>query len=118
MNIETLNLYELYFQKQERNIFLSELYEHHCRFCSPLKVELKDQECKTDVTKIILEYLNHCRLVSALSWSKMKYFFKSVRMSGFLDSSIVGKWKIEKWEEKDIYILYQVSNDNSCIYYI
>ena len=117
MDVETLDLYQLYFKKQKRKIFLSELYEHYCCFCSPLNVEFKTFECKTDIAKIILEYLNHCRLVSGLCWSKMKYFFKSVRISGFLDENINGKWKIEKWEEKDVYILYQVSNDNSCIYY-
>ena len=90
--------------------------KHHCRFCSPLTLEFKDEECKTEVAKIILEYLTHCRLVTSFCWSKMKYFFKSLRISGFLDSSIIGKWKIEKWEEKDVYILYQVSDDN-CIYY-
>ena len=117
MNIETLELHELYFKSRQRKIFLSELYEHHCRFCSPLNVELKEFEFKADVTKIILEYLNHCRLFFCSCWSKMKYFFKSVKISGFLDSSVIGKWKIEKWEEKDVYILYQVSNNNKCIYY-
>ena len=117
MDVETVDLYECYFKKQERKIFLSELYEHHCRFCSPLTLEFKDEECKTEVAKIILEYLTHCRLVTSFCWSKMKYFFNSLRISGFLDSSIIGKWKIEKWEEKDIYILYQVSKDNKCIYY-
>ena len=119
MDVETLDLYECYFKNRQYKIFLSELYEHHCRFCrfcSPLNVEFKEEEYKTEVAKIILEYLNHCRLVSSLCWSKMKYFFKSIRLSGFLDSNIVGKWKIEKWEEKDVYILYQVS-DNNCIYY-
>ena len=114
MNVETLNLYELYFKNSERKVFLSELIEHYCRFCLP-QVDFKAEECKTDVAKIIVEYLSHSKLVSSLSWSKMKYFFKSVRISGFLDSSIVGKWKIEKWEEKDVYILYQASNDNNCI---
>ena len=116
MDIETIELFECYFKKEHPKIFLSELWQHHCRFCSPLNVEFKEEECKTNVTKIILEYLTHCRLFSSFGWSKMKYFFKSLRISGFLNSSIVGKWKMEKWEEKDIYILYQVSNDK-CIYY-
>ena len=117
MDIETLDLYECYFKKQQQQhkMFLSELYEHHCRFCSPLNLEFKE-ECKTEVAKIILEYLTHCRLF-CLCWSKMKYFFKSIRISGFLDSNVVGKWKIDKWEEKDVYILYQIS-DNNCIYYL
>ena len=116
MEVETLDLYECYFKKQQRKIFLSELYEHHCRFCWPLTLEFKKEESKTEVAKVILEYLIHCRLVSSFCWSKMKYFFKSIRISGFLDSNIVGNWKIEKWEEKDVYILYQVSDDD-CIYY-
>ena len=88
-----------------------------CRFCSLLTLKFEKKECKTEVAKIILEYLTHCRVFSSFCWCKMKYFFKSVRMSGFLNNSIVGEWKIEKWEEKDVYILYQVSKDNSCIYY-
>lgn len=116
MEQETFDLYELYFKNQQPKIFLPELYEHHCRFCSPLNVEFKILECKTDVAKIIFEYLNHCRLFSALRWDKMKYFFKSVKISGFLDKNVIGKWQLEKWEEKDVYILCQVS-DNKCIYY-
>ena len=46
MDVETVDLYECYFKKQERKIFLSELYEHHCRFCSPLTLVFKMKNVK------------------------------------------------------------------------
>lgn len=117
MNVETLSLYELYFRKHKKDIFMHELLEHHCSFCS-LEVNTKVLHCKTDVAKVILEYLNHSRLVTSPSWKKMKYFFKSVTISGFFDDNILGKWKMVKWEEKDIYILCQLTDDDkNCIYF-
>ena len=118
MDVETLNLYELYFRNPDsRKIFLDELQEHHCCFCWP-EVDTKVMHCKTDVAKIVLEYLNHSRLVSSPSWKKIKYFFKSVRISGFFDNDVVGKWKMVKWEEKQVYILcHFTGDDKSCVYF-
>ena len=118
MNVEVLNLYEAYFRNSDNyKIFVDELQEHHCRFCWPEKLS-KVKHCKTDMNKIILEYLDHLKLISSPSWKKIKYFFKSVRISGFLNDNYVGKWKMVRWEEKDIYILCHFTDDDkSCIYF-
>ena len=117
MNTEIFELYELYFKNIDNHkIFLDDLEKHHCCFCCPEKV-LKIYHSKTDMNKIILQYLEHLKLISCPSWEKAKYFFKSVRISGFNDSCI-GKWKIEKWEEKDVYILcYFVDGEDKCTYF-
>ena len=104
MNEEILTLYETYFQNMDnRKIFINELMSHHCRFCYPEQT-IKLKHCKTDMSKIILEYLNHLKLMSC-SWEKVKYFLKSIRICGFLSENVLGKWTMIKWLEKDVYIL-------------
>ena len=108
MNEEILTLYEAYFQNVDNHkIFIDELPFHHCCFCSPEKT-IKVKHCKTDMVKIILEYLNHLKLISCPSWEKVKYFFKSITISGFLADNCLGKWTMIKWQEKDIYILCRI----------
>ena len=105
MNKEILTLYETYFQSADNNfrIFVDELASHHCSFCLPEKA-VKIKHCKTDMIKIILEYLNHLKLMS-YPWKKLKYFFKSIEITGFLTENCLGKWTMKKWLEKDTYIL-------------
>ena len=104
-----MTLYEAYFRSANNcKIFIDDLQFHDCRFCWPeekLKMKHVLKHCKTDMVKIILEYLNHLKLISCPPWEKLKYFFKSIRISGFLADDCVGKWCILKWVEKDIYIL-------------
>ena len=108
MNEEILTLYEAYFQNVDNHkIFIDELPFHHCCFCSSEKT-VKVKHCKTDMVKIILEYLNHLKLISCPSWEKVKYFFKSITISGFLADNCLGKWTMIKWEEKDTYILCRI----------
>ena len=74
MNEEIITLYEAYFQNVDNHkIFISEVLDHNCRFCSPEGV-FKVKHCKTDMTKLILEYLNHLKLISCSTWEKVKYF--------------------------------------------
>ena len=111
MNEETLILYESYFKNVHNyKIFIDELPFHHCSFCWPEEI-IKVKYCKTNMNKIILEYLNHLKLMS-YPWEKVKYFLKSIRISGFLANNCVGKWMMIKWQEKDIYIFYVVLNNN------
>ena len=119
MNEEILTLYESYFQNRDNHkIFLEDLQDHHCSFCWPEEVT-KVKHCKVDVNKLILQYLNHIKLISTIPWENVKYFFKSVRISGFLDEETLGKWKFVKWEEKNIYILCRfTANEENCIYFI
>ena len=111
MNEEILTLYEAYFRNADNHkIFIQDLQCHHCCFCedTTLKVKHCSKYSKTDMTKIILEYLNHLKLISCPSWEKVKYFFRSIRISGFLADDCVGKWMMIKWLEKDIYILCRI----------
>ena len=118
MNKEILTLYEAYFRNRDNfKIFLEDLQLHHCVFCRGEEIT-QVKHCKTNVNKIILQYLNHLKLISCSSWEKVKYFFKSVRISGFLDDNCIGKWKLVKWQEKDIYILCHFSDDEKeCVYF-
>ena len=108
MNIETVTLYEAYFQNPDNHkIFIWEVACHHCRFCSTEEIIIKVYYCKKDILKIILEYLNHLKLMS-YSWEKVKYFFKSIKISGFLVNDFVAKWTMLKWIEKDTFILCSI----------
>ena len=107
MNEEIITLYETYFQNVDnRKLFINEIPFHNCCFCSSEKI-LIIKHCKTDMKKYILMYLNHLKLISCLSWEKVKYFLKSIRISGFLANDCIGKWTMMKWEEKNIYILFR-----------
>ena len=119
MNDEILTLYENYFRNPDNHkIFLEDLQDHHCLFCWPEQI-CKVKHCKVDVNKLILQYLNHVKLISTIPWDNIKYFFKSVRISGFLDEETLGKWKFINWEEKNVYILCRFTDDEQkCIYYI
>ena len=109
MNEEILTLYESYFQNRYNyKIFIGELPFHHCRFCSSEEIIINVYYCKTDMSKIILEYLNHLKLVSGMSWEKIKYFFKSIRISGFLSNTYTAKWTMLKWQDKDIFIVCSI----------
>ena len=104
MNEEILTLYEAYFRNADNHkIFIDNLQSHHCCFCWPEET-VRVKHCKTDMIKIILEYLIHLKLISCPSWEKVKYFLKSIRISGFLEDDCIGKWTMIKWLEKDIYI--------------
>ena len=118
MNVEIFELYELYFKNiNNHKIFLDDLEKHHCCFCWSGK-KLKLYYSKTDVNKIILQYLDHLKLIISPSWEKVKYFFKSVEISGFLSDNNVGWWKLEKWTEKDTYILcYFQDETDKCTYF-
>ena len=114
MNQEILTLYESYFKNPDNyKLLLDDLQLHHCRFCWPqeekLKVKNCVKHCKTDMNNIILEYLNHLKLISCPPWEKVKYFIRSIRISGFLSEDCVGKWMMVKWLEKDIYILCRIA---------
>ena len=109
MNVEILTLYESYFRNADNfKIFIGELPFHHCRFCSSEEIIIKVYYCKSDILKIVLEYLNHLKLISYPSWDKIRYFFKSIRISGFLVDDFVAKWTMLKWREKDIFILCSI----------
>ena len=118
MNEEILTIYESYFRNGDNyKIFLKDLQFHHCCFCWSEEF-IKVKHCKPDMNKIILQYLNHLKLISCPSWEKVKYFFKSIKISGFLNDNCVGKWKMVKWLEKDIYILcYFRDDDEKCVYF-
>ena len=105
MNIETLALYEAYFQNQDNHkINICEIACHHCRFCSTEEIIIKVYYCKEDMCKVILEYLNHLKLMSC-SWEKVKYVFRSMKICGFLAEGFVAKWSMLKWKEKDVFIV-------------
>ena len=117
MNVEIFELYELYFKNIDNHkIFLDDLEKHHCCFCWPEK-KLNFFYSKTDVNKIILQYLDHLKLIISPSWEKVKYFFKSVRISGFFNDNNVGWWKLERWDEKNTYILCYFPNKTSQVTY-
>ena len=105
MNEEILTLYETYFRNfGNYKLYIKDLSIHNCCFCSH-KINVK--HCKTDMSQIILEYLNHLKLF-CYPWEKIKYFFKSIKISGFLDDNCLGKWTMVRWVEKDVYILIQI----------
>ena len=106
MNIETLTLYESYFQNVDNHkIDICAIACHNCHFCRlPNEIIIPVYYSKTDMSKVVLEYLNHLKLMSC-SWEKVKYFFKSIKISGFLHENFVAKWSMLKWVEKDIFIL-------------
>ena len=105
MNIETLMLYETYFQNQDNHkINIWEVACHHCRFCSNEEIIIKVYYNKKDFVKVVLEYLNHLKLMSC-SWKKARYVLKSMKISGFLKEDFVAKWNMLKWVEKDIFII-------------
>ena len=108
MNIETLTLYESYFQNVDNHkICIWTIACHHCRFSSSEEIIINVCYSKNDIAKIILEYLNHLKLMSC-SWEKVKYFFKSIKISGFLVEDFVAKWTMLKWVEKDVFILCSI----------
>ena len=105
MNAETLALFESYFQNQDNHkIDIWEVACHHCRFCSSEEIIIPLFYSKEDISKIILEYLNHLKLMSS-SYQKVRYLFKSMKICGFLAEGFVAKWSMLKWEEKDFFIV-------------
>ena len=106
MNEEILTLYESYFKNPDNfKIFIQELQDHdRCFFCVSDK-NTKVFHCKTDVARIILKYLEHLKLIQNPCWKRVKYFFKSITISGFFDEKNTGKWQLINWKEKNIYIL-------------
>lgn len=117
MNEEILTLYESYFRNPDNHkILLEELQNHHCSFCLLERV-MKVKHSKTDMNKIILQYLDHLKLISCSSWEKVKYFFNSIKISGFLNDDCIGKWKMVLWEEKDIYILCHFTDNGKEVVY-
>ena len=105
MNVETLALYEAYFQNQDNHkINIWEVACHRCRFCSTEEIIIPVFYSKEDISKIILEDLNHLKLMSS-SYQKVRYLFKSMKICGFLVEGFVAKWTMLKWQEKDIFIV-------------
>ena len=100
-----LTIYESYF-KNYQNWYLPiyELPFHNCCFCQNGKKNKIIYHCKQDMAKFIITYLNHLK-VYRCSWEKVKYFINSVKLSNFCDEHTTGKWLMEYWFEKDIYIL-------------
>ena len=100
----TLSIYKSYFKKQQPN--LQNIYDssHNCFFCKNRQKTRFIYHCKQDMVKFILMYLNHLKIYRT-PWRKVQYFIKSIEMCNFCDDNIVGKWVMDYWREKDIYIL-------------
>ena len=105
MEESTLTIYESYFENYE-NWYLPvhDLVSHNCFFCKNGKKNRLIYHCKQDMVKFIIMYLNHLK-VYRCSWTKVKYFINSVKISKFCDENVIGKWLMEYWSEKDVYIL-------------
>ena len=103
MEESTLTIYESYFKNQNVN---SQIYEmsHDCFFCKNRQKIRFIYHCKQDMVKFILMYFNHLKIYR-ISWRKVQYFIKSIELSNFCDDNTVGKWVMDYWYEKDIYIL-------------
>lgn len=105
MEETTLEIFESYFKNDNWRLSLGELSSHNCCFCQNSSKKIKIiYHCKLDMVKFIMTYLNHLK-VYGCSWKKVKYFINSIKLSKFCDDNITGKWLLEYWYEKDIYIL-------------
>ena len=103
MEEATLTIYESYFKNYKNwRLPIYELPYHNCVFCGK-KIKII-KHCKQDMTKYIILYLNHLKIYQ-VCWEKVKYFINSVKLSNFCDENTIGKWSIEYWAEKDIFIL-------------
>ena len=105
MEETTLTIYESYF-KNYKNWYLPvhELPFHNCCFCKNGQKIKIIYHCKQDMVKFIITYLNHLKIYRC-SWAKVKYFINSIKLSNFCDENTAGKWVMEYWYEKDVYIL-------------
>ena len=105
MEETTLTIYESYFKNyQNWHLPIYELPFHNCCFCQNGKKIKIIYHCKQDMVKFKIMYLNHLK-VYRCSYEKVKYFINSVKLSNFCDEHTIGKWLMEYWSEKDIYIL-------------
>ena len=98
-----LEIYEFYFRNQNYNDLDIEF--HHCCFCENNSEKMKNvKHSKQDMAKYLILYLTHLKF-NLCSWEKSKYFINSIKLSKFCDDNVVGKWSMEYWPEKKIYIL-------------
>ena len=105
MEETTLTIYESFFKNNENwRLSIYELPFHNCLFCQNEKKIKIIYHCKQDMVKYIIMYLNHLKVYQC-SWEKVKYFINSVKLSKFCDDHVTGKWSMEYWSEKNIYIL-------------
>ena len=105
MEETTLEIYESYFKNYDNWRFsIGELSSHNCCFCKNGQKIKIIYHCKQDIVKFIIMYLNHLKVYRS-SWEKVKYFINSVKLSNFCNEYVTGKWLMEYWYEKDIYIL-------------
>ena len=105
MEETTLTIFESYFKNhQNLNLPFCELSIHNCFFCKNGRKTRFIYHCKQDMVKFILMYLNHLKIYRC-SWKKIQYFIKSIKLSNFCDDNTIGKWVMDYWYEKDIYIL-------------
>ena len=105
MEETTLTIYESYFKNYENwHVPVFELPFHNCYFCKNRKKINIVKHSKQDIAKYVIMYLNHLK-VYRCPWTKVKYFINSVKLSNFCNEQVVGKWSMEYWIEKDIYIL-------------
>ena len=105
MEETTLTIYESFFKNYENwRLSIRELPFHNCYFCQNGKKIKIIYHCKQDMVKYIIMYLNHLKVYQC-SWEKVKYFINSVKLSKFCDEYVTGKWSMEYWSEKNIYIL-------------
>ena len=104
MEKTTLTIYKSYFKNhQDSNLSIYEP-SHNCFFCkNEQKIRLV-YHCKDEIVKFILLYLNHLKFYR-VHWKKVQYFIRSIELSNFCNNNIVGKWVMDYWREKDIYIL-------------
>ena len=103
MEKTTLEIYKFYFKNQQDKIKLYEL-SHVCFFCKNEQKIRFIYHCKEDMVKFILMYLNHLKFYQ-VPWKKVQYFIRSIEISNFCNDNIVGKWVMDYWREKNIYIL-------------
>ena len=92
MEETTLTIYEFYFKNHQNlnNLPIGELSFHNCFFCKNGQKTRIIYQCKQDMVKFILMYLNHLK-VYRCSWKKIKYFISSIKMSNFCDDNTTGK---------------------------
>ena len=104
MEEATLTIYKSYFKNQhDFNVLIYEV-SHNCFFCQNIQKTRFIYHCKQDMVKFILMYFNHLKIYR-VPWRKVQYFVKSIELSNFCDENTVGKWVMDYWRERDIYIV-------------
>ena len=104
MEEATLEIFESYFKNNNWRFSIVELSSHYCSFCENERKNQIIYHSKQDMAKFIIMYLNHLKLYGA-SWKKVNYFIKSVKLSNFCNENVTGKWLMDYWHKKNIYIL-------------